>query len=79
MNKQNDEVSPTGYMQYANQALSLIERNEMVEFSPSKYPPKCQTQNKNVQRNTAPGTTVMKNGKGILLEKKGRISRATTT
>jgi hypothetical protein len=63
-------------MSYANQALSMIERNnEISDFTPTKYPQK----GKSVKRN-APGTAIVKNGKGILLgDKKPRISRATTT
>ena len=63
-------------MSYANQALSMIEKNEVSDFSPSKYPEKAQ---KSVKRNGAPGTAIVKTSKGILLEKKPRISRATTT
>lgn len=64
-------------MSYANQGLSMIEKNnENGDFSPSKFPTKIQ---KSVKR-TAPGTAIIKNGKGILLvDKKPRISRATTT
>ena len=71
------DQSPSGYMQYANQALSMIERNnEISDFSPTKYP--SQKAGKSVKRN-APGTAIVKNAKGILLDKKARISRATTT
>ena len=70
------DQSPSGYMSYANQALSMIERNnEVSDFTPTKYP---QTAGKSVKRN-APGTAILKNAKGILLDKKPRISRATTT
>jgi ribosomal protein S8 len=54
----------------------MIEKNEVSDFSPSKYPQKAQ---KSVKRNGAPGTAIIKTSKGILLEKKPRISRATTT
>lgn len=56
----------------------MIERNnEVNDFSPSKYP--SQKAGKSVKRN-APGTAIVKNGKGILLgNKKPRISRATKT
>ena len=64
-------------MNYANQALSMIERNEISDFSPSKYP--SQKAQKSVKRNAAPGTAIVKTSKGILLDKKPRISRATTT
>ena len=63
-------------MSYANQALSMIERNEAADFSPQKYSQKAQ---KSVKRNAAPGTAIVKTTKGILLEKKPRVSRATTT